>query len=73
MTKTELKVIMNNNSIFGNTWEDAIYFVQDLLEFQAKELEETEPYATNSIRRLKDAAHEVWNLQGYVGDVLEND
>lgn len=73
MTKTELKKIMKDNYIFNNDWMDAIQFVQDLLEFQAKELEETEPYAINAIKRLKDAAYEVWNLQDYVEDALEEE
>jgi hypothetical protein len=73
MTKSELKKIMSDNYIFDSEIDDAIQFVQDLLEFQAKELEETEPYATNAIRRLRDAAHEVWGLQEYVMDVSEGD
>ena len=73
MTKTELKKIMSDNYIFESEVDDAIQFVQDLLEFKAKELEENEPYATNTIRRLRDAAHEVWELQEYVEDALEEE
>lgn len=73
MTKAELKKIMNDNCIFASDACDAIQFVQDLLEFNAKELEENEPYATNTIRRLRDAAHEVWKLQEYVEDALEEE
>ena len=73
MTKTELKKIMSENYIFDSEVDDAIQFVQDLLEFKAKELEQNEPYATNTIRRLKDAAHEVWELQEYVEDALEEE
>lgn len=73
MTKTELKKIMSENYIFDSEVYDAIQFVQDLLEFKAKELEENEPYATNTIRRLRDAAHEVWELQEYVEDALEEE
>lgn len=71
MVKEEIKKIMKDNYIFGSDWEDAIQFVQDLLEFLAKEIEESEPYAVNCIKRLKDAAREVWNLQGYVENVME--
>lgn len=71
MTKTDLYNIMEENYIFPSEVDDAIQFVQDLLEFKAKELEENEPYATNTIRRLRDAAHEVWELQEYVEDVME--
>lgn len=73
MTKSELKKIMSDNCIIACEVDDAIQFVQDLLEFQAKELEETEPYATNTIRRLYDAAHEVWGLQEYVEVSLEEE
>ena len=73
MTKAELKKIMDDNYIFESEIDDAIQFVQDLLEFQAKEIEETEPYATNTIKRLRDAAYDVWNLQEYVEDVKEKE
>lgn len=73
MTKAQLKKIMSENYIFEPEVVDAIQFVQDLLEFKAKELEENEPYATNTIRRLRDAAHEVWELQEYVEDALEEE
>ncbi len=73
MTKAELKKIMKDNYIFDSEIDDTIQFVQDLLEFKAKELEKNEPYATNTIRRLKDAAHEVWGLQEYVEDAMEEE
>lgn len=73
MTKAELKKIMEENYIFPSEVDDVIQFVQDLLEFKAKELEENEPYATNTIRRLRDAADEVWELQEYVEDALEEE
>jgi hypothetical protein len=73
MTKSELKKIMSDNYIFDSEIDDAIQFVQDLLEFQAKELEKNEPYAVNAIRRLRDAAHEVWGLQEYVEDAIEEE
>jgi hypothetical protein len=73
MTKAELCKIMGENYIFLSEVDDAIQFVQDLLEFKAKELENNEPYAVNTIRRLRDAAHEVWELQDYVEDALEGE
>ena len=73
MTKAELKKIMDENYIFNSDWIDAIQFVQDLLEFEAKELEENEPYAINTIKRLKDSAYEVWQLQEYVEDAMEEE
>ena len=68
MTKAQLKEIMNKHCIVGCEVEDAIYFVQDLLEFQADEVKETEPYATNSIRRLQETAWEVGDLIDYLQD-----
>jgi hypothetical protein len=73
MTKAELKKIMSDNYIFDSEVDDAIQFVQDLLEFQVKELEKNEPYAVNTIRRLRDAAHEVWGLQEYVEDSIKEE
>ena len=73
MTKAELHNIMEENYIFLSEVDDAIQFVQDLLEFKAKELEQNEPYATNTIRRLRDAAHEVWELQEYIEDAMEEE
>ena len=71
MTRVELSKIMEENYIFPSEVDDAIQFVQDLLEFKAKELEKNEPYAVNTIRRLRDAAHEVLELQDYVMDALD--
>lgn len=73
MTKVELEKIMEENYIFPSEVVDAIQFVQDLLEFHAKEIEENEPYAFNTIKSLRDAAHEVWYLQEYVEDALEQE
>jgi hypothetical protein len=74
MTKAELKKIMSDNYIFFDSeLDDVIQFVQDLLEFNAKELEENEPYAVNTIRRLRDAAHEVWGLLDYIEDAREQE
>ena len=71
MTKADIYKIMEDNSIFPSEVDDAIRFVADLLEFCAKEIEENEPYATTSIRRLKEAAWEAWSLHEYVEDVME--
>jgi hypothetical protein len=71
MTKEQLKEIMRKYCILDCDVEDAIYFIQDLLEFQANELKQNEPYATNSIRRLEEAAWEVGDLLDYLEDVME--
>ena len=68
MTKVQLKEIMNKHCIVGCEVEDVIYFVQDLLEFQADEVKKNEPYATNSIRRLQESALEVGDLIDYLQD-----
>ena len=73
MTKAQLKKIMEDNYIFNSDWMDAIQFVQDLLEFQADELKENEPYATVTINKLEEAIYEVFSLQSYVEDILEGD
>lgn len=73
MTKTDFYNIMEDSRIFPSEVDDAIQFVQDLLEFQAKELERNEPYAVNAIRRLRDAAREVWALQDYIEDAREEE
>jgi hypothetical protein len=71
MTKDKFKEIMKRNGILSCEVEDVIYFVQELLEFQADELAENEPYATNSINRLEEAAKEVYDLLYYLEDVME--
>lgn len=71
MTKIELRKIMIDNNIFMPEVDDAIQFVQDLLEFQAKELEETEPYAINTISCLRESARRVGDLQEYVEEAQE--
>lgn len=71
MTKEKFKEIMKKNGILSCEVEDVIYFIQELLEFQADELKVNEPYATNSIRRLEEAAREVGDLLDYLENVME--
>lgn len=71
MTKAELTKIAHDNCILDCEMENAIQFVQDLLEFWANKIEKDEPYATNTIRRLRDAACEVWGLQNCLEDAME--
>ena len=73
MIKAELTKIAHDNCILDCEVENAIQFVQDLLEFRAKETERDEPYALNSIKHMKEAAHEVFDLQSYVWDVMEEE
>ena len=71
MTKEQFKKIMKEHCIVDCEVEDVIYFIQDLLEFQANELKEKEPYATRAIERLESAAREVYDLLDYLEDVME--
>jgi hypothetical protein len=71
MTREQFKEIMRRHCIVDCEVEDVIYFIQDLLEFQADELKENEPYATRSINRLEEAAREVYGLLDYLEDVME--
>ena len=71
MTKEKFNEIMKENCILACEVEDAIYFVRDLLEFQADELRENEPYATKAIQRIETAAREVSDLLDYLEDVME--
>lgn len=70
MTRTELDVLMKKFFIFENELEDIFEFCSILLEERAKETEREEPYATKCIRRYKDAAYEVFDLQHYVEDIM---
>ena len=72
MTRTELEKIMKRNTILSCEIDDAISFISELLEHQAKEIKENESYATRTIRDIESAANIVWNLQDYVGDIKED-
>jgi hypothetical protein len=71
MTKEKFNEIMKENCILACEVEDAIYFVRDLLESQADELRENEPYATKAIQRIETAAREVSDLLDYLENVME--
>lgn len=71
MTKEKFNEIMKENCILACEVEDAIYFVRDLLEYQADELRENEPYATKAIQRIETAAREVSDLLDYLENVME--
>lgn len=72
MNKIELKKLMEDHCVMESELEDVIWFVQELLERKAKELREMELYATPTIRRLKEAAYEVYNLTDYIEDAMED-
>ena len=70
MTREQFKEIMKRHCIVDCEVEDVIYFVQDLLEFQADEIKENEPYATRAIDRIESAAREVYDLLEYLEEFL---
>lgn len=71
MTREQLSEIMRRNCIVECELYDVISFVSELLDFQARELKEAEPYATLTIRELECAAYRVWNLQDYIAELEE--
>lgn len=73
MNKTELKKLMEDYCVTESELDDIIWFIQELLERKAKELRDEEPYATTAIRRLKEAAYEVYNLTDYIENAMEDD
>ena len=73
MTKADLKDIMVRNTISPCEIDDAIAFVAELIEHQAEELSEKEPYATRTIRELEIAVRHVWDLQNYICELEDDD
>lgn len=69
MTKKELQEIMNRNMITSVEIDDAIMFVYELLVSQTEETEKRYPYATRTISEFENAAHIVWELQDYIGEL----
>ena len=47
---------------------DACAFVQELLEAEADYIKKTEPYATNTIKKLDDATHTVMSIGTMIFD-----
>ena len=72
MTKDELKALMRQHCIVDCELTDVIRFVHDLLYAKAKIIKETEPYATNTIEKLLEAALEVDDLEYYVDEIMED-
>ena len=58
----EIKSKYSTLLILDRDAEDALNFVQELLEAEADAIKEKEPEAVNSIDRLNKAAHEVFML-----------
>lgn len=73
MERKQLEEIMERNDFFESEIESAINFIEDMLLELAKETEKNEPYATNSIQRMRDAAREVRALDDAIWEAMEND
>lgn len=71
MTREKLKSTMKQYCIVDSELDDVISFVADLLYIQARELEQTEPYATRTIDSLHNASREVDSLIDYISDIEE--
>lgn len=71
MTRNQLTEIMKRYCILECELDDVISFVNEILEFQAEELRNTEPHATRTIREIECAANQVWNLQDYIAELEE--
>ena len=73
MNKEKLKELMEKYIIFENDIDYVCNFCSELLEERAKGLEESEPCATNTIKRYKDAAYEVFDLIDYINEIMEGE
>ena len=60
--KKEFENILNEHGIYEEDTEEILYAVQDMIEAVINEIKEKEPYATNTIERLKIASQEIFNL-----------
>ena len=58
--------ILKEHEIYGEDVEDVLCAVHDMFMLMADELKEKEPYATNSISKLENAAYEAIDLTCYL-------
>lgn len=73
MKRKEIEKLMNKHLILECEIENVFYFVEDILNLFAKETEENEPYATNTIKELRNAAMCVGNYGDFVNEIMDND
>ena len=71
MTKKDVQNLAREYMIFEDEIDNTIRFVHDLLVLQTEEIAQREPYATTTIKELKNASHYVWNLEDYLDEVWE--
>ena len=69
MTKAKLNEIMKQHCILPSELDDVFDFVSEILYQRRKDLEKNEPYATNTMRDLEKAEHEVYDLIAYVNEL----
>lgn len=62
----EIKQKHNTLLILDTDVSEALEFVQELLEAEAKALKEKYSYATRSIADTENAAHQVFDMQGEI-------
>lgn len=60
--RDQFEKILREHGIYGEDLEEVLYAVSDMLNLSAEKTEKEEPYATNSIQRMKAASREVMNL-----------
>lgn len=63
-TFDKIKASHNTLVLVDSDVDEAMAFVQDLLEAEAEAIKAHEPSATTSIKRLNDAAYEVFSMLG---------
>jgi len=69
-TKERIEKAIRYNNMEGCERE-AIAFISELLDLYAYHMHETEPYATNSIREMSEAASRVRSLEEFLDEVME--
>lgn len=66
--REKFEEILHNNGICGESVENVICAVHDMLAYVADKLETEEPYATTTINTLNNAAYEVFDLLNKLDD-----
>lgn len=64
--KQKFENILERHGIFGEDVEEVLFAVSDMLEFMADKMATKEPYATESISKLENAAYEVADLVNFL-------
>lgn len=66
--REKFEEILHNNGIYGESVENVILSVRDMLAYVADKLETEEPYAATTINTLNNAAYEVFDLLSKLDD-----